>query len=246
MNNQESIYDPTFVKQVFDKCSGKYIAFSYFASMGFTERWRRQCVDLLALEIDNVACGYDLMAGTGEAWPHLLKRYPAITSIIAIDISSGMHSRAIDRLHRHRAHKIEFIEDNVLESNLPEKSADFLISTFGIKTFNAQQHEQLADLIARVLKPGGRFALIEASDPKGWILRPLYRFHLIVVLPLIERLLMRGATDFAMIGLYSKNFGNAAAFGQTLRSRGLEVKDMKHFFGCATSVSGSKPMVVSA
>jgi len=37
----DDIYDPQFVKQVFDRCSDKYIAFSYICSMGFTERWRR-------------------------------------------------------------------------------------------------------------------------------------------------------------------------------------------------------------
>ncbi|MCA8899806.1 MAG: hypothetical protein KDA53_01000 [Hyphomonas sp.] len=30
------IYDPAFVKAVFDRCSGKYIAFSYAHSIGCT------------------------------------------------------------------------------------------------------------------------------------------------------------------------------------------------------------------
>ena len=111
-----------------------------------------------------------------------------------------MHEKAKDRLHRHRAHKIDFIEDNVLESKLPDNSAEFIVSTFGLKTFNSEQHRQLADLIARVLKPGGVFSLIEASDPKGWWLRYLYLFHLKFVLPMVERLLLQGAQDFQMIG----------------------------------------------
>jgi demethylmenaquinone methyltransferase/2-methoxy-6-polyprenyl-1,4-benzoquinol methylase len=32
------IYDPAFVKGVFDRCSRRYILFSTFCSMGFTER----------------------------------------------------------------------------------------------------------------------------------------------------------------------------------------------------------------
>ena len=43
------------------------------------------------------AHGCDLMAGTGEGWPHLLKRFDAIGSITAVDISSGMHRRAMER-----------------------------------------------------------------------------------------------------------------------------------------------------
>lgn len=185
--------------------------------------------------------GYDLMAGTGEVWPHLLRRFPDIGAITAVDISSGMHRRAVERLHAHRAHKIAFIEDDVLASDLPDDSADFLVSTFGLKTFNREQHAKLARLVARCLKPGGAFCMIEASDPKGWWLRPLYLFHLKVVLPLVERTLLKGAQDFSMIGTYSTNFGDASAVADMLRAEGLDVEFKRFFFGCATAVAGRKP-----
>ena len=238
--SQANIYDPSFVKGVFDRCSGRYIAFSYACSFGFTERWRRQCVSSLSEPANSTPVVFDLMAGTGEVWPHLLKRWPQLSSITAIDISSGMHKLALERLHKHRAHKIDFIEDDVLESQLPENSADLLVSTFGLKTFNPEQHAKLARLVAKVLKPGGSFAFIEASDPKGWILRPLYRLHLRGLLPLVERLFLNGAQDFTMIGDYSENFGNASGFAEALRTEGLEVAYHRYFFGCATGVSGRK------
>jgi ubiquinone/menaquinone biosynthesis C-methylase UbiE len=234
------IYDPDFVKGVFDRCSERYIAFSYVCSFGFTERWRRQCVEALPLGA-GPAVGYDLMAGTGEVWPHLLRRHPNVAAIEAVDISSGMYRRAMKRLHADRAHKVLFRQDNVFASQLPAASADFVVSTFGLKTFNQAQQAQFATLIAEVLKPGGAFAMIEASDPKGWLLRPLYLFHLKTLLPLVERFLLRGAQDFAMIGLYSTNFGDASHMAERLRAAGLEVEFRRHFFGCATSVSGRKP-----
>jgi demethylmenaquinone methyltransferase/2-methoxy-6-polyprenyl-1,4-benzoquinol methylase len=236
----EDIYDPTFVKGVFDRCSERYIAFSWICSFGFTERWRRQCVEALPLSRGR-SVGYDLMAGTGEVWPHLLKRHPDVAEITAVDISSGMHRRALRRLHAQRAHKIAFVEDDVFASQLPDASADFVVSTFGLKTFNREQQGRLARLVARVLKPGGVFAMIEASDPKGWWLRPAYLFHLRTILPLVERVLLRGAHDFAMIGTYSTNFGDASFIAARLEEAGLKVELRRHFFGCATSVSGRRP-----
>jgi ubiquinone/menaquinone biosynthesis C-methylase UbiE len=236
------IYDPAFVKGVFDRCSERYIAFSYLCSFGFTERWRRQCVQALPAPPGDAPAGYDLMAGTGEVWPHLLRGFPAIRAITAVDISSGMHRRAMERLHAHRAQHIEFIEDDVLASALPDASADFVVSTFGLKTFDSAQHARLAKLVARVLRPGGSFSMIEASDPRGWWLRPLYLLHLKRVLPWVERLLLRGAEDFAMIGTYSTNFGDCSAFADMLRGEGLEVEYRRFFFGCATGVAGRKPL----
>jgi ubiquinone/menaquinone biosynthesis C-methylase UbiE len=236
------IYDPAFVKQLFDRCSGKYIALSYVFSFGFTERWRRQCVDLLNLPRGASLTGYDLMAGTGEVWPHLLRAAPDLHAITAIDISSGMHQRAVERLHRHRAHKIEFIEDDVLNSALPPESADFVVSTFGLKTFDEGQHRALAALIARVLKPGGRFALIEASDAKDWVFGPIYRFHLRQVLPRVERAFLHGAQDFSRIGEYTARFGDASGFAEYLCAAGLDTKFKKVFFGCASAAFGQKPL----
>jgi ubiquinone/menaquinone biosynthesis C-methylase UbiE len=236
------IYNAQFVKGVFDRCSEKYIALSLVFSFGFTERWRRQCVEAMPAPPGAAPRGYDLMAGTGEVWPHLLRRFGNIASITAVDISSGMHRLAMERLHAHRAHRIDFIEDDLLASELPPESADFVVSTFGLKTFNSEQHKRLATLVERILKPGGSFSMIEASDPKGWWLRPFYRFHLDVVLPLIERLFLRGAQDFAMLGTYSANFGDAREVADMLRVKGLEVEYRRYFFGCATGVSGRKPL----
>ncbi|MEM8770906.1 MAG: class I SAM-dependent methyltransferase [Pseudomonadota bacterium] len=241
LQNAPNIYDPAFVKGVFDRCSKKYIAFSYICSMGFTERWRKQAVANMPPPAGNEPVGYDLMAGTGEVWPHILGQLPQVSAITAIDISSGMHERAIKRLQHHRKHEIRFIEDNVLESRLSPDSCDFLISTFGLKTFSPEQHQKLADLVATVLKPGGVFSFIEASDPKGWFLRPLYLLHLKTILPLIERTFMKGAQDFSMIGTYSTNFGDAEQFSGFLRANGLEVEYKEYFFGCATGVIGRKP-----
>ena len=144
------------------------------------------------------------------------------------------------RLHSLRAHRISFVEDDVLLSNLPPDSADFVISTFGLKTFNAQQQRELAKLIGRVLKPGGTFSVIEASDPKGWWLQPLFMFYLRRVLPLVERSLLKGAQDFAMIGTYTRNFSDISDFAGFLADEGLDVRVARYFFGCASGVSGQK------
>jgi ubiquinone/menaquinone biosynthesis C-methylase UbiE len=236
----QDIYDPLFVKGVFDRTSAAYRYWSQIASFGFVFRWRRQCVDHMPTIPTYGAAGLDLMAGSGEAWPYLLRRRMGIASITAVDISSGMIRLAVDGLHRSRIDKIKLIEADVLSSTLPAESADFVISTFGLKTFNESQQQQLARTLARVLKRGGVFSLIEASDPKGWVLHALYRFYLDRVLPLIERTALNGAQDFAMLGVYTRKFRDCRFFAQCLAAEGLEVEHRVFFFGCATGVVGRK------
>lgn len=207
-------YDPADVAALFDRCAGNCRWWSTVSSFGFVDRWRRAAVRQLPAPHPKVIV--DLMAGTGEAWPHLLKRYPK-AQITAIDISHQMHVHALEVLHGERADKITHLEANALTTPLPDAIADVVFSTFGLKTFNADQHAVLAGQVARLLKPGGAFSLIDASDPKGWFGRPFYRLYMDRVIALVEKLFLKGA-------------------------EGLEVTFHRHFFGCASSVSGRKPV----
>jgi ubiquinone/menaquinone biosynthesis C-methylase UbiE len=239
--DRPDIYDPGYVADLFDRCSTNYRLWSAISSFGFIYVWRRQCVARLQSARPG-AIAVDLMAGTGEVWPHLLRRFPDLGTITALDISHRMHVEAVERLHGQYADKITHLEANALETDLPSDHADIVLSTFGLKTFNRDQQTVLAGQIARLLKPGGSFSLIEASDPKGWFLRPVYRVYLDRLLPRVESLFLNGAHDFSMIGAYTRNFGSSAHMADALRAAGLTATLKKHFFGCATSVAGIKPL----
>lgn len=237
----DDIYDPQFVANLFDRCSSSYRRWSAISSFGFISLWRYQCVNRLMPPAQTGSIAVDLMAGTGEVWPHLLRRFPDLSTITALDISHKMHLEAVDRLHGKYADMITHIEADALRTDLPSDYADLVISTFGLKTFDRDQQSVLAKQIARILKPGGSFALIEASDPKGWMLRPFYRFYLDRMLPQIERFFLKGAKDFSMIGTYTRNYGDSTHMAEALRAAGLSVTLKNHFFGCATSVAGYRP-----
>ena len=236
----QDIHDPIFVGGVFDRCAASYRYWSEVASFGFVGRWRRQSVKMLPDTKTDQPVAVDLMAGTGEIWPVFLKRYPDTQKIIAVDISHQMHLHALDRLHRDRQDRIEHLEANFLTNELPANLADCVISSFGLKTLSKDQQQVFARELARILKPGGSFSLVEASDPTGWILRPLYRFYLDRILPLIEKLFLQGAQDFSMLGIYTRAFGNSAYLEKCLEAEGLQVRGRKLFFGCATCISGRK------
>ena len=251
-DEERDIYDPNFVADLFDRCAGHYRRWAAVASFGFVSLWRRQCAARLPGQIalsrhkgaflnSRTPEIVDLMAGTGEVWPHILRLYPE-ARITAIDISPEMHAQALTQLHGPYAHRIKHIAADALQHELAPASADIIVATFGLKTLTPAGQDVLARQIAGTLRPGGAFSLIEASDPKDWVLRPLYRFHLDTVLPLIERLFLKGAQDFSMLGTYTRSFGDCSHFAESLRREGLFVSQRQHFFGCATSVAGFKPL----
>lgn len=223
---------------MFDRMSKTYGVANYITSFGFTERWRRQCLEDLPPVPAN-AQGYDLMSGMGEAWEHILKQVPQ-GKITAIDLSSSMHKKAEEKSKALGA-AITAQQADILNNDLPDSSAQFVVSTFGLKTFKEGQLRQLAQEVARILQKGGVFSFIEISSPKGWLLKPFYLFYLKIVIPLIGRLFLGNARDYRMLGQYCQAFGDCQAFQKNLESEGLEVHFKKYFFGCATGVYGRKP-----
>jgi len=63
---EEEIYSTEFVENLFNRMSKTYGVVNYLSSFGFTERWRKQCIDEITW--DNLREGYDLMSGMGETW----------------------------------------------------------------------------------------------------------------------------------------------------------------------------------
>ncbi len=237
--SNRDLYDPAFVSGMFDRMSKTYGFANLIASFGFTSRWRRQCVNDLP-DINHNAIGFDLMSGMGEAWGEIQKNLDCTGKIIAVDISPEMNRRAADHLVRLKNKNIEIIQSNVLENEFQSESADFVVSTFGIKTFNLKQQEKLAREIARILKPGGSFALIEISKPKFPILKWLFMFYLNVIIPIIGRIFLRNSEDYKMLGKYCAQFQNSTYFHDCLVKEQLDSNYKNYFFGCATGVYGRK------
>ncbi|GAB3652856.1 class I SAM-dependent methyltransferase [Echinicola sediminis] len=238
MDTKDSIYDPKFVKQLFDNMSKTYGLTNYLSSFGFTERWRRQCVKALP---DNkiMKVGYDLMSGMGESWELILQKVGKV-QLFAVDISDAMNQKADVNKKRLKAENVTIVNANVLDNGFPAASADFIISTFGVKTFSREQNKILAKEIYRLLKPKGTFSLVEISKPTGWILGSIYMFYLKFVIPIIGRLFNGNSADYRMLGRYCEQFQNCRELMGYLQEEGLEVSYQRYFFGCATGVTGRK------
>ncbi|WP_162054073.1 class I SAM-dependent methyltransferase [Pontibacter pamirensis] len=233
------LYDPEYVSGMFDRMSKTYGFANLLTSFGFTSRWRRQCIGDLP-PIKESAKGFDLMSGMGEAWTEIQKLINSKGQIIAVDISDEMNRKAAKHIKRLKNKNIELKQINILQNNIPSESADFVISTFGLKTFNDEQQAILAKEIARILKPGGSFSLIEISEPKVLLLKWIYMFYLKIIIPLIGKMFLGNSEDYRMLGKYCASFKSSKHFHERLISERLKSNYKNYFYGCATGVYGIK------
>ena len=235
---QEEIYEPAYVEKLFDKMSDSYARVNYITSFGFSERWRKQCVK--ALNIQEGAKVYDLMTGMGECWSQILENMGEKGELYALDISTNMLARAHKRKQKIKDRQIHILKENVFENNFPDAAADFIVSGFGIKTFNPKQLKELALEMHRLLKKTGKLSVIEVSVPPNLILRSLYMFYLKRIIPILGWMFLGSPETYKMLGIYTEKFENAKELEPIFTQAGFRVTYVSYFYGCATGIVAEK------
>jgi len=234
----KEIYEPKFVEKLFDKMSNSYSNMNYITSFGFSERWRRQCVK--EIEIKKGKTVVDLMTGMGECWKHILRISDKDSKLIGLDFSTEMINRAEKNKVKFKNSTIEIHKENVFNNSIPNGTADYVISGFGLKTFNDEQLGKLANEIDRILKLNGKFSLIDVSVPKSRILKPFYMFYLKNIIPVLGKIFLGSPETYKMLGVYTEKFGNSKNAHQIFNKTEFEVEYIEYFYGCASGIKGRK------
>ncbi len=232
------IYNPKFVCALFDEMSKTYDRVNTITSFGFNQRWRKKLVSELQIKQGDVVV--DLMSGMGECWKHLLADPSATPEIIGVDFSREMVEKSRSKHSNELGPSLAVLHEDVLNNSLSHDVADFVISGFGLKTFDLEQTRMLASQVHRLLKPGGMFAFLEISVPSNRVLRAAYMFYLKHIIPVFGQLFLGNPDNYRMLGVYTSKFGSVKEVAPLFDEAGLETTCKRYFFGCATVIVGRK------
>ncbi len=231
---ENSHHDDDYVRELFDKMGPTYGLMNVITSFGFSEWWRHACVKLAGIKDEETVC--DMMAGSGECWRYLRNRG---SKILSVDFSSFMIEKQHERSHKFNE-AIEIKCESALATSIESNSVDAVVCAFGLKTLSDDAMHQFAREISRILKPGGKFSLIEISVPQSPFLKVPYEWYLQKIIPLFGKIFLHDFECYRMLGIYTSEFGSCARVSDHFTTAGLDTTVANHFFGCATSLSGHK------
>ncbi len=158
------------VEAMFDAIAPRYDLLNRSLAMGMDVGWRRRTVRALGLDAGSVVL--DLACGTGDLCRELAsKGYRPV----GVDMSAGMLAAARTDAPLVRA--------DCLALPVPAGSVDGVTCGFALRNFVAL--EPFLAECARVLRPGGRVALLEVSTPANPVLRVGHKLYFGKVVPFV-------------------------------------------------------------
>jgi demethylmenaquinone methyltransferase/2-methoxy-6-polyprenyl-1,4-benzoquinol methylase len=163
---------------MFDRIAPVYDVMNHVMTAGLDRRWRKLAVQEVVWPGDRVL---DACCGTGDLAVEAERRG---ARVVGLDFSERMLERA-----RKKSGAIEWVQGDALA--LPFGDSEFDAATVGFGVRNLADLEGGLRELARVLRPGGKLAVLEITRPRG-LLKPFFWLWFDVFVPLLGKVLPGG------------------------------------------------------
>jgi demethylmenaquinone methyltransferase/2-methoxy-6-polyprenyl-1,4-benzoquinol methylase len=225
---------------MFGNIAPSYDLLNHLLSLNIDRYWRWRTTRLVP-----PAAGapiLDLCTGTGDLALAYDRAAGGQAPIVGADFCHEMLTRAEEKTARRRAAgRIRYLEADAQRLPFPDGTFQITTVAFGLRNVT-DTDRGLAEMV-RVTRPGGQVAILEFSQPRGWLFGRLYRLYFRRVLPLIGQAISRSKDNaYRYLPASVGEFPDGAALARRLEGQGLtDVR--RHAFTCgiATLYVGTKP-----
>jgi len=167
------------VRSMFAAVAPRYDFLNHFLSLGFDMAWRRGTVRALTEILQQPgSCVADLCCGTGDLSLQLARQ--SAGRVVGADFCHPMLALA-RRKAVGRGDHIHFLSADALSLPFSNNSFDAVTVAFGFR--NLANYDRGISEMRRVLKWGGRLAILEFSQVRWPVFGPVFRFYFRRVLP---------------------------------------------------------------
>ena len=175
----------------------------------------------------------DVCTGTGDlALAYARAATPGVR-IVASDFCRPMLDRGVEKA-RVAGKSVKWIEADAQALPFPDAEFDLVTVAFGLRNI-ADTARGLAEM-SRVLKPGGRLAILEFSLPRNALVRGGYLWYFRRVLPFLGNAVARNRSDaYTYLNKSVEEFPSGERLATLVRAAGFDTVEMIPLtFGIAT------------
>lgn len=217
------------IATMFDAIAGRYDLLNTVLSGGLDRYWRWRAIR--SLQLSGRETLVDVCTGTADVAIAGARARHGARNVLGVDFANEMlrHGRQKVRAAQ-LADRVRLARGDAMDLPVKDASADAVTIAFGIR--NVQDPAAACRELRRVLRPGGRLAILEFGLPVLPAVRPLYLWYFRNVLPRIGRAVSRHSAAYSYLPESVSAFPWGEAFARILRDAGFNnVKSRPLSFG---------------
>lgn len=221
---------------MFDTISTNYDGLNRVISFGIDVKWRKKVIKIISET--NPESVLDIATGTGDLAISLAKT--GAKEIVGLDLSEGMLAVGRKKIEEEKlSGRIEMIQGDSEALPFDDNRFDAITVAFGVRNF--ENLEKGLSEILRVLKPGGKFVILETSVPTKFPFKQGYNFYTKNLLPVIGKLFSKDKVAYSYLSESAAAFPYGEKLNNILREIGfIDVQHQPQTMGVATIYSASK------
>jgi demethylmenaquinone methyltransferase/2-methoxy-6-polyprenyl-1,4-benzoquinol methylase len=182
----------------------------------------------------------DLGCGTGDFSVEAAGAVGPQGEVVGVDLSEGMLSVAREKIARLGLKQARVVKGNAQETGLPSGRSDAVTAGWVIR--NVGDRPATYREVLRLLKPGGRFVILDCSRPANPLVRLGFAIYLRLFMPLVIRLRGGDPAAYRYLADSTARFLTAAELSQELRTAGfVEVAARGYLLGTIALHVAVKP-----
>ena len=233
--NINELYSNKFIETHFDKLSKDYWMSDVF-SLNLLSYCRQKAIQKVDIQQGTVVL--DMMSGTGSNFPLLSEKVGNKGRVIGLDISEKMNHLAQIEVEKQQLLNVDIYTKDFLNNGFPSESIDVIVGTFGLKTLSPAAYSLFSKEIKRVLKPHGKFVLIELSEPSNILFQTILKNYLKHFVPFLSKILRGDKDAHVQLYPYLSSFKNCQSIAQSLSENGLKTSSFSLLGELVTGVVG--------
>ena len=225
---------PDRIAGMFDAIAPRYDLLNHLLSAGIDRHWRTKMI--ASLKLTGRETLVDVCTGTADVALEARRGaqgspHGTAARVLGVDFAGAMLALGLRKVRdAGEAQRIALVRGDAMRIPVPDGVADAATVAFGVR--NVQKTDVAVRELARVLRPGGRLAILEFGIPRIPGLAALYRWYFSSVLPLIGRAISGHSGAYSYLPASVGAFPPPGEFVTLLRHSGFtEVRAVSLTFG---------------
>ncbi len=225
------------VADMFNNIAGNYDFLNHFLSMGIDKGWRKKAIaEIAKVQPTNIL---DVATGTGDLAIVAAEKLSPM-HIIGVDIADKMLEVGRKKVEEKKLSKIIKLQNGDSESMpFANNTFDAITCAYGVRNFEHLEKGLME--MSRVMRPGGKLAILEFSHPKVFPVKQLYHFYFRFILPMLGKIVSKHSRAYTYLPESVMAFPEGKTFCTVLEHCGFKQPKAKALtFGICTLYTATK------